>query len=486
MKTKAKEKVLLLALGDDYWTPFVFEMADALNHKGIETIIVTDSRAGEYQVFGGKKDAPCKIYYFSDFHDENRDIALKRPDIVRVDALFSDYYRLFVYGAHKKLRSIPWGYLRISLHAFFEDIFDRENIGVVLHDQVSTSFSYVCYLVANSYGVDYFGLVGARIPERYEVRKTIYEEDQVVESIYQDIVTGKHPLTTDEMKWAKNYLDSIDEQQPSYMKGNFLNDVRFSAYVNIGKLTSVLRKIKYTFAERSEFSLCSFREPPLRAALRSFFRNMLRLARKKGFAKYDSNIEVDWIDKNRYWVYPVHFQPEASTSVGSPHFVDQLNLIRNIAFSLPNNTYLVVKEHVSAIGFHDKHFYRNLSELPNVRLVSPEWNIKQLIRQSQGVITLTSTAAFEALLLGKHVYMFGDAFYQFHPRCKKVDSWRGLQDEFEKKQQDIEDSLDVEFLVSYKRYTRSGTLSYAKKGWGISDDLISLLKQALVERAKKR
>lgn len=486
--TKPKETILLLALGDDFWTPFVFDMAEDLIRKGIDVIVATDTRAGEYQVFGGRKNAPWKTYYFSDYikTHELQKINQSGSGVVEIDAMFSDYYRLFVYGAYRHLSQTHWVKLKSLMESFFEEIIEKENIGVVLHDQVSTSFSYVCFIVAKARGVDYLGLVGARIPERYEVRTTIKEEDRAVEAIYQEIVSGEFPLTDEERSWARNFLGNIDNQEPSYMKGNFLNDARFFAYANKGKFASFLRKVKYEIAEHSENSYYSFREPPIRTSLRSFKRNMLRLIRKKEFAAFDSNIGVEWIESHKYWLYPIHFQPEASTSVGSPHFVDQLDLIRNIAFSLPNDTYLVVKEHQSAIGFHNQNFYRNLASLPKVRLVGPQWNIKQLIRKSLGVVTLTSTAAFEALLLRKQVYMFGDAFYQFHPHCKKIGSWGELKVGFRTEQENHAQYSAEEFLVAYRRYTRPGTLTYAKHGWGISEDLISLLEKTLNERAKRR
>lgn len=482
--TPDKEKVLLLALSDDYWTPFVFDMAELLKRHGIEAIIATDCRAGEYQTFGGRKEAPCKTYYYSDYINDprNRTDNPKQADIVESDALFSDYYRLYTYGAHKHLLRTPWSQLRKSLQSFFEHIFNHENIGIVLHDQVSTSFSYSCYMVAKSRNADYFGIVGARIPDRYEIRKTIINEDLAVKKIYQEIISGQKPLTTEERHWAQEFLGNIENQEPSYMKGNPLCEVRFSTYINQRKLISFLRKIKYELMETSDKSNYSFREGPFASSVRSFKRNIARLVKKRSFASYDQGLDDSWLSQNKYWVYPIHFQPEASTSVGSPYFVDQFNFIRNVAFSLPNETYLLVKEHKSAIGAHNKNFYRDLAALPNVILIGHEWNIKQLIRKSLGVITLTSTAAFEALLLNKQVYMFGDAFFSFHPLCTKMDSWHELKTLLHNNKDTPKSNISENFLVAYRRYTRPGIITYSKKAWGIGEDLASTLSLSIENR----
>ena len=59
---------MLLALSDDYWMPFVKDMAELLDSRGIDYVIVSDSRAGEYQSFGSLNNFDeTKCYYFSDF-----------------------------------------------------------------------------------------------------------------------------------------------------------------------------------------------------------------------------------------------------------------------------------------------------------------------------------------------------------------------------------------------------------------------------------
>jgi len=208
---------------------------------------------------------------------------------------------------------------------------------------------------------------------------------------------------------------------------------------------------------------------------------MLRLYRKKKFRKFETVVDAEWLKNNNYYVYPIHYQPEASTSIGAHDFVDQYNMILNIAFNLPKGFRLLVKEHKSAIGYCDNDLYRNIALLPNVFLVSEQLNIKELIRNSEGVITLTSTAAFEAVIMNKNAYMFGDAFYSFHSLCIKVNSWKDLRNELLKDK--INNSTDnVAFLVSYYRYTRPGLISYKKYAWGIGDNLLGVVREKLERR----
>lgn len=479
-------KVLLLALGDDFWTPFVVSMGELLAAQGIPFVVVVDSRAGEYQSFGGRiADRLGKTWYFTDFLQQRRDAPAGTPAIP-VRAMFPDYFRLSALGARRQLERVEWRGLARSMAAFFEEIFTLENIGVVVHDQVSTSFSYVCHETAAARGIPYLGLVGARIPGRYEIRESIYHEDEVVDGIYRSILDGTAPLSAEEAEWVDAYFADFDATEPSYMKGNALNDARWHRHVNHHKLRSFLRKCWYEIREHAEVAHFTFRDPPVRASIRSLTRNLFRLHHKRQFQTFVTPLDDAWMRSNPFVIFPIHYQPEASTSVGSPHFVNQADVIRNIAFSLPPDLQLVVKEHRSAIGFNSASFYRDVAALPGVLLVDPDLRIKHLIRQSQGVIALTSTAAFEALLLHRRVWLFGATSFQRHPLCRPIASFAELSDALAHRSEANEPYDNRAFAVAYHRYTRPGSIVYAKPRWGIGDDLLQVIRRRLADHNNTR
>ncbi|MFH3675799.1 capsular biosynthesis protein, partial [Acinetobacter baumannii] len=81
-------------------------------------------------------------------------------------------------------------------------------------------------------------------------------------------------------------------------------------------------------------------------------------------------------------------------------------------------------------------------------------NIKRLILKSLGVITVNSTAGYEALLLGKPVYLLGRVFYENFNNVYNLKSYRDIRD--------IRDILDFQFLdvkkdfIAYKQYVYKG------------------------------
>src|SRR5690606_12013580 len=121
---------------------------------------------------------------------------------------------------------------------------------------------------------------------------------------------------------------------------------------------------------------------------------------------------------------------------------------------LPFGTYLYVKDHKSAKGIHEYDFYKKISSLPNVRLINYDFNIKMLILNSKGVITINSTAGYEAVLLGKPVYIFGRVFYENFINVHKVFNFKELR--LIKENESSPNPLD---FIAYKRYLLEGVLN---------------------------
>jgi len=132
----------------------------------------------------------------------------------------------------------------------------------------------------------------------------------------------------------------------------------------------------------------------------------------------------------KYFIYFMHMQPESTTSAQAPLYLTQDYLLENIAVTLPQKYKLYIKEHYSDFGNRGKEFYDKFKHYPNIRLIDPYKNSKQLIANASGIITITGTAGFEALLLEKPVVIFGNVFYDFLGSVKKVNDFNKLYDTF--------------------------------------------------------
>ncbi len=121
-----------------------------------------------------------------------------------------------------------------------------------------------------------------------------------------------------------------------------------------------------------------------------------------------------WLDREaletlgRFAFYPLHVEPEASTRVMAPTLPNQLAVIEALSKSLPLDMTLVVKEHPTMVGRRPGGFYDALSRLPRCRLVDPAIPGVELVGKAALTCVISSTAAWEAMLLGRPALVLGD------------------------------------------------------------------------------
>ena len=123
-----------------------------------------------------------------------------------------------------------------------------------------------------------------------------------------------------------------------------------------------------------------------------------------------------------YVYYPLHLDPEQSSLLAAPFYNNQLNLITNIAKSLPAEYKLYVKEHPAQVlnGWRDVSYYKNILNLPNVHLLHPSISNHKILQNCSLVITIAGTLGFEATFYGKPTIVFTDTIFSELPSVKKL------------------------------------------------------------------
>ncbi|HFV9280410.1 TPA: capsular biosynthesis protein, partial [Acinetobacter baumannii] len=331
-------------------------------------------------------------------------------------------------------------------------------IDFVLYENISNSFAYAAYLQCTKLGKKYIGLMGSRLPNHFEIQNSIVEDE-----LKKLEILAQKPITQDEMEWFENYKKSIVDIQPDYMKQNGLDNVAISRIVKLNKFFKALRLLTIGFKYKHYYDY-QFGNPfmvPIKA-IRVNVRRYLNTKKSQKFYINNDELEI-CSSKERFYVYPIHFHPESSTSVLAPEYTNEYSNIVNIANNLPFGTYLYVKDHKSAKGVQSYEFYKKVSSLPNVRLVNFDVNIKRLILKSVGVITVNSTAGYEALLLGKPVYLLGRVFYENFNNVHKLQNFKSLRNNFLNESNEV-----MSDFIAYKRYCNQGVL-VIKDSYTISD-----------------
>lgn len=129
----------------------------------------------------------------------------------------------------------------------------------------------------------------------------------------------------------------------------------------------------------------------------------------------------------KYALYYLHYEPDLSTLVWSPYFKNQLEVITNIAFSLPNGYRLYIKEHPLSVGTRPPGYYKKIRSIPQVRLIAPSYPSRPLLMDAQLVIAITGTVGWEALLFNKPVITLGNVFYNAFKGVRNVTDWTVLR-----------------------------------------------------------
>ena len=139
-----------------------------------------------------------------------------------------------------------------------------------------------------------------------------------------------------------------------------------------------------------------------------------------------------------YVYFALNYQPENTTCPLGGVFNDQALAIALLAKNIPENWLIYVKEHPGQYlekGYYgyigrSMQFYKRIMSIKNVKFIPINSDHFDILDNSQCVATITGTIGWEAVVRGKPVLVFGEAWYQDAPYVFRV-----------KKQHDCENAL---------------------------------------------
>lgn len=398
------DKAILFLLPDcpGYFTELFFKMGAAVKEQGF--IPVFAATTPFYERFKKVKLSTVgPVYYLDEF--------LQRA-VPEKDYAFIPVNNWSKYASHVR-QTYFWGgplnntetFKKTKL--FFQHIYDQHNVVLQVSEGVSNAFLYLAHEQGETNNIPYYGLMGARIPYHFNV--------------HMDVIGNKVMLNP---AAPEQYTPANDV--PDYMKNSQFGGLFDKGY-SFFSLSFVKELLDFLFMKSATSMETGNTKRFLLIVYKIAFR---RIIADYYFKKLTNLFEptVKFRKDKIYVVYPLHFYPEASTSVFARHYDgNEFNLIKNIAFSLPENAVLVVKEHKANVGNNNKAFYKKIKALPNVVLLTPYYNLKENLHHFDAVVTISSTVGFEALTMDVPVYVLGDVFYQHYPGSTKIGSYAELE-----------------------------------------------------------
>jgi len=297
--------------------------------------------------------------------------------------------------------------------AFWGQIFESYEPIAVVNEVVAIEISEVMYIEAKKRNIRYL----AWLASPFEEKNLFWAKSANHSSLDAEIFNNEPSIES--IQFANSYLQKVldnDNVKPFYarrLKSRY-DPVVFIKYL-LGFLLNNIRsliirpKIKYLRSYYFD------RADGVRRII-NYFNSLIY--------KYDSLNQHDKIV-----FYPLQYEPEASLLYMSEFNENQIGLIRNLAKCLKSNQVLVVKEHPSQPGMLLSNKFRLLrKEISNLIYLPSEYSTKQLLLKSILIVTQTSTAAWEAILLGKPIVVLGKQYYDKYPYINKFNGFEKLKE----------------------------------------------------------
>lgn len=283
--------------------------------------------------------------------------------------------------------------------SFWENIFDKYRPDCIVHEVVAIEISEIMLLEARKRNIKYLAF-GA-----FSVGRSFYFYETPFHSSMPEKIKGMVP-SAQNITDAKNYIDKlkhgdVDNPYIKNLKGN--KDIKRLLRLCYGLLAQIYYRL--TIKGKVIRQLCYENSTIyFRNEIISYFRYIFK---RNGYDKIE---DID--NELTQFFYPMHFEPEATLFYQSTYYENQYSVIENLLKCLAENQLLLVKEHPAQPGFLVQQKFKDLKKrFPNVMYIKADISSKEMINRAKAVITLVSTAGFEALAIGKPVILLGKIYY---------------------------------------------------------------------------
>lgn len=449
-------KWCFLANDASFLMEFLGKLAHQAVQEGDECLVLVNSKIAEFEklrFFPKEAHIVSKVDWCKKQYDPSRDLTNK----LSWKYFFSTFDRYKTSFNYKKAFDIV-----SQLYQFTEAMLLKEKPDIIVTEIPSGIHNEIVYKFCNELNIPCIGFTDSLFDTLalYDKGLTDSRFEQTFSTLRTQDVSQK------DVEFIKKWIDLYTSHRkvPGYDKVVKVHFNQLGLLVHYIKRLREVGKIllKYAFS-RNKWKDYDFEsEAILRHSIEAPFEMERRQFRIRNQRHFYGKIG----EQDQFFLYPLQFQPEASSSVMAPYYCNQADTIKNIAFSLPFPFKLYVKEHPMAVGRKPDEFYEFLSRIPNVKLIGFRESAAELIKNCKGVITLSSTMGLEAALTGKPSYVFGDVWYSYHPFCRKI---RNFEELGKKLLEDLSHPPDtsnlsdtnVRFVASYWKNTIPGDIATA-------------------------
>ncbi len=278
--------------------------------------------------------------------------------------------------------------------------------------------------IAKKMGINVRMIMPGKVGTRYlisEAYDSFVEIDKELDSLIAD---GKN---VDNYEEAKKILIDFRNHPTSYAKmTNFYleraRQIKQFDFILPSKVVRYLNwlfgRVYYYFSQEDKYDYTYIKILP---KIKDQIVRKLRAVR--GMNDLFDDIDLDNED---FVFFPLHMEPETTLLLYAYRYTNQIEVIKQVAKSLPIHFKLYVKEHPRMVGFRTRKYYKELKKIPNVKLVRHQASSLELIKKARLVTVISGSAGWEAIQLKIPVITFGGVFFNKLSMVKSCDSYNKL------------------------------------------------------------
>lgn len=294
-----------------------------------------------------------------------------------------------------------------AAYMFWEAFFSEHDIKYVLSREVATFATRTARTVALARGIPASSIAigpGSGLFLMGDMGKT-----SMWSELEAYIQAGVFPLTNDQEAEVRRF---ISQRLPSGQTPMILRFVPPKLLVSLRQLVGLWRY------DTDQLRI----EDPIRVAALRYGRQLIR---KRLLWKYFTQhlFPYDELNADEDFVYFPFYSGLETGYLTDDHFWarHEIELIHEVASSLPVGVKLYVKEHPHNPGDFTYAELKRIRSHPNVRVLHPSFSSQYLVERSKAVFVLQGTAGWEALLSQKPVVSVGTSFFSYSPLVHRVD-----------------------------------------------------------------
>lgn len=291
---------------------------------------------------------------------------------------------------------------------FWTHILDEQMPDLIVNEVCTIEFIEVLYILAQKRNIPYHTFLYGQYPGHFSWLDTPFDSEICAERM-------KDVIVTDEVRdYSNQYIRGVKNKQakPYYITG--LSKNKFYLFLSgLHALLSVEMKASHN---GSHFYYEDYRH---------IWQLWLSARWRLLLAKYN---QISELKGKKYIFFPLHYIPEATLSYFAEFYSNQAFVIENIAKSLPVGEVLVVKEHPQQRGVLFTEEYRRVKKTnSNVFYISGDVDSMDVTNGCECIVTITGTAGFEGIILGKPVITLGHVFYNACTEVTHASSFNDLK-----------------------------------------------------------